>query len=156
MSRMFALGWLLLCGLITGRSHSQDQADPAAAARVETERRGYWVAPGSRLVWAASDNGFGVTASQAAYYCRALTTGGHNDWVLPTIDELHGLFGGPADQNGHHIAAPIKLTGWVWSSTPGKEFGEQWALDFGDGSRASAVMGDSGLNRALCVRHVKE
>jgi hypothetical protein len=36
----------------------------------------------------------------------------------------------------------------------GKEPGEQWSLDFGDGARASVVTGDSGLNRALCVRRL--
>jgi hypothetical protein len=93
-----------------------------------------------------------VTYSQAAYYCKTLILGGHQDWTLPAIDDLQKQFGGPANASGFHIAGPIKLTGWEWSSSPGKEPGEEWALDFGDGGRASVVMGDSGLNRALCVR----
>ena len=91
---------------------------------------------------------------QAVYYCQALTLAGHKDWTLPSIDDLHKLFGGPANANGFHIVAPIKLSGWTWSSSPGKEPGEEWALDFGDGGRASVVMGDSGFNRALCVRRL--
>lgn len=113
---------------------------------------GTWTDSATKLTWAATDNGSGVTYSQGAYFCRTLTLGGHSDWSLATIEQLHQLFGGPANDSGHHILAPIKLTGWQWSSSPGKEQGEEWALDFGDGQKASVVMGDSGLNRALCVR----
>ena len=64
---------------------------------------------------------------------------------------LQQLVGSTANASGYRITGPIKLTGWQWSSTPGVEKGEGWALDFGDGGRASVVAGDSGLNRALCV-----
>ena len=124
-------------------------------ARSQGTGRGYWIDPASQLMWTAADNGVGVSASQAASYCRNLTLAGYTDWTLPTIDELHGVFGGTADAGGHHIQGPIKLTGWQWSRSPGQEPGEQWALDFGDGARASVVTGDSGLNRALCVRPVR-
>ena len=115
-------------------------------------QQGYWTDPKTQLTWAAADNGSGVTQSQAAYYCRQLTLGNHPDWTLPTIDELHTLFGGDANEHGHHIRGPITLTGWQWSSSEGTAPGEAWALDFGDGGQASVVTGDSGLNRALCVR----
>ncbi len=123
--------------------------EPGASAGGESKT---WTDPATTLTWAASDNGVGVTYSQAVYYCRTLTLAGHNDWMLASIEDLHRLFGGPANENGHHVLAPIKLTGWQWSSSPGKERGEEWSLDFGDGQKASVVMGDSGLNRALCVR----
>ena len=132
----------------------QDLAIPlrSAVSRAEAQQRGYWTDPETKLMWPTADNGSGVTWSQASYYCRSLALAGHQDWTLPSIDDLHRLFGGPANQNGFHITAPIKLTGWEWSSSEGKEPGEQWSLDFGDGARASVVGGDSGLNRALCVR----
>lgn len=110
-----------------------------------------WTDPSLSLVWTVTDSGSPVTFSQASYYCSHLDLNGHKDWRLPTIDELQTMFGGPANASGHHILGPLKLTGWQWSSTLGKEKGEAWALDFGDGGRASVVMGDSGLNRALCV-----
>jgi hypothetical protein len=125
----------------------------AAVARAEAQARGYWIDPDTKLMWATADNGSGVTSSQANYYCRALALGGYKDWMLPSIDDLHRLFSGPANPAGYHITAPIRLTGWEWSLSAGKDFGEQWALDFGDGGRASVVTGDSGLNRALCVRN---
>ena|SRR5579871_2137754 len=124
----------------------------APGQAVEIQLRGYWKDPQTGLLWATSDNGSAVTLSQAAYYCQHLAVGGVTNWSLPSIDELRALFGGAANQGGFHLLAPIKLTGWEWSSSPGKEAGEQWALDFGDGARASVVKGDSGLNRALCVR----
>jgi hypothetical protein len=124
---------------------AQDAATP--------RRDASWVDKETGLEWATADNAFGVTWTQASNYCRALTLGGHKNWTLPAIDELQGLFGGPPDQNGHHVKGPIAITGWAWSLSPGRESGEEWALDFGDGGRASVVMGDSGLNRALCVRH---
>jgi hypothetical protein len=107
-------------------------------------------------MWAASDNGSGVTQAQAEYYCRTLTLGGYKDWTLPAIDDLYHLFGGEANQSGYHISPPFQLTGWEWSASPGTSPGEQWALDFGDGGRASVVTGDSGLNRALCVRRTRQ
>ena len=122
---------------------------PAAHAQ------GAWTDAKTRLTWTAADNGYGVTAIQAANYCRKLTAGGFTDWSLPSIEELQSLFGGPANSSGHRILAPIRLTGWQWSSTPGQHPGQNWALDFGDGARASVVSGDSGLNRALCVRRPK-
>jgi hypothetical protein len=111
-----------------------------------------WTDPATHLTWTAADNGSGVTFSQAEYYCGHLTLGGHTDWELPAVEDLRTLFGGAANDHGYHVVGPIRLTGWQWSSSPGKHAGENWAIDFGDGGRASVVTGDSGLNRALCVR----
>lgn len=124
----------------------------AAVSATGGPDRGYWAQPGTRLTWAAADNGYGVSFSQAEYYCAQLDLGGYRDWTLPVIEDLAALFGGPANEHGYHIPGPLTLTGWAWSSSPGKAQGERWALDFGDGARASVMTGDSGLNRALCVR----
>jgi hypothetical protein len=122
-----------------------------ALAQTKTE---VWQDPASGKVWATADNGSGVSWSQAGYYCSALSLGAFRDWRLPSIDELQQLVGSTANASGYRITGPIKLTGWQWSSSPGAERGEAWAIDFGDGGRASVVMGDSGLNRALCVREM--
>lgn len=121
-----------------------------------THKPDYWTDPKTKLMWTAADNSAGLSQEQAVYYCRALRLGGFKDWRLPDIDQLQHLFGGPVDGSGHHIVGPITLTGWVWSATPGKDTGEAWTLDFGDGGRASVVTGDSGLNRALCVRRSRK
>jgi hypothetical protein len=113
---------------------------------------GFWVDNSTRLMWTAADNGAGLSWSQASRYCRELRTGGFSDWKLPAIDDLQTLFERAPSSGGYHIRGPIKLTGWQWSATPGTQKGEGWVLDFGDGGRASVAAGDSGLNRALCVR----
>jgi Protein of unknown function (DUF1566) len=120
------------------------------------EDRRYWIDPETRQMWTSADNGSGISWSQAARYCHESRLGGFKDWALPSIDDLQGIFGGAANQSGYHVKGPLKLTGWQWSSTPGKQEGEGWALDFGDGGRASVAAGDSGLNRALCVRRAPE
>lgn len=114
-----------------------------------------WTDPDTHLMWTAADNGSGVSWLQAQRYCRDLRVGGFHNWKLPTIDELQALVGPSTGETTYRIKAPIKLSGWQWSSTPGKQDGEGWALDFGDGGRASVAAGDSGLNRALCVRHAE-
>lgn len=124
----------------------------AFALGIEVRKLGYWVDERTRLTWAANDNGFGVTVSQAHSYCRHLRLAGKADWRLPQIDELQTIFGGTADERGFRLVAPLRISGWAWSATQGNEEAENWALDFGDGARASVVAGDAGLNRALCVR----
>ena len=124
----------------------------AAGQDAKTENRSYWVDSDSQLMWAAADNGSGISWGQAKRYCRESSLGGFRDWTLPSIDDLQKLFGGPGNGSGYHVKGRIQLTGWQWSSTAGQQEGEGWALDFGDGGRASVAAGDSGLNRALCVR----
>jgi hypothetical protein len=116
---------------------------------------GLWQDPATGKIWSAADNGSGVSWSQAARYCGELTLGGFHDWKLPSIDDLQEIVSPAANANGYRITGPVKLTGWAWSSSPGIERGEAWALDFGDGGRASVVAGDSGLNRALCLRSAR-
>ncbi len=111
-----------------------------------------WTDTSTKLIWTAADNGSGLSWSQAQRYCRDLNLSGSKNWKLPSIEELQGVFDSASSQNGYHIKGPIRLTGWQWSATPGLQAGEGWAFDFGDGGRASVAAGDSGLNRALCVR----
>jgi len=116
------------------------------------EKADIWTDPETHLTWTAADNGSGLSWIQAQRYCRSLTLAGFKDWTLPSIDELQALVSGGTSQSTYRLKAPMKLTGWQWSSTPGVRDGEGWTLDFGDGGRASVAGGDSGLNRALCVR----
>jgi hypothetical protein len=115
-----------------------------------------WTDQSTGLTWTTADKGSGVSWHQAQRYCSELRTGGHADWKLPTIDELQSIFGGAENDSGRHVRGPIKISGWEWSSTPGQQEGEGWAFDFGDGGRASVAAGDSGLNRALCVRSPRQ
>src|SRR5207302_1522923 len=99
----------------------------AVVQRAEMDRLGYWIDPKTRLMWAAADNGSAVSWHQAGNYCRALILGGYHHWTLPSIDDLQGIFGGSSNDRGYRVVSPLKLTGWEWSSSPGKEPGEGWA-----------------------------
>jgi hypothetical protein len=82
--------WVTVIAL---RTDTQELAIPLRAytERAAVQQRGYWLDPQTQFLWPAADNGFGVSAAQAAYYCRALKLGGYTDWVLPTIDELRQI-----------------------------------------------------------------
>jgi hypothetical protein len=137
--------WVKTIALTTADTHQEVTISLGAAL-------GYWIDPATKLMWTAVDNGSGLSWSQAVRYCRELTLAGYKDWTLPSIDDLQEVSESAANDNGYRIRGPIKLSGWQWSATPGKQAGEGWALDFGDGGRASVPAGDSGLNRALCLR----
>ncbi len=123
-----------------------------AAASAQTNAPPYWTDPQTHLIWAAADNGSGISRLQAERFCRASTLGNYRDWRLPAIEELQGIYGGTQSETGRRVRGPITLSGWEWSSSAGEQPGEAWAFDFADGGRASVAGGDSGLNRALCVR----
>jgi hypothetical protein len=127
-----------------------------AALCQAADKAGTWIDANTHLMWTSADNGSGVSLKQAERYCRGLKLAGFSDWTQPSIEDLQGIVGEARSQSAYRVKGPIKLTGWQWSSTPGKQDGEGWAMDFGDGGRASVAAGDSGLNRALCIRHVSE
>jgi hypothetical protein len=132
---MFRLATLFVClNVFAGKPHD------------------YWIDPSTSLMWTAADNGSGLSWGQARRYCSELRQDGFKDWALPGIEQLQDLFTSSTDSGGFHVKGPLKLSGWQWSSSPGQQPGEGWAFDFGDGGRASVAAGDSGLNRALCVR----
>ena len=70
------------------------------------------------LMWAAGDNGADITLVDAQAYCENYTSGGHDDWRLPTQDELATLFDLEAYEiSGYSIIGNIKLTGCCpWAS----------------------------------------
>lgn len=62
------------------------------------------------LMWASRDNGSDITWHDGKAYCENFRGGGYDDWRMPTLDELEGLYNA---KNHHHL---IHRTGWVWSS----------------------------------------
>ena len=132
----------------------------------ETQVRGYWIDPSTRLMWAAKDNGRDVNWHKAINYCRDLRLAGYSDWRLATLGELEGIYDQNANAPGRdgqgastwHVRGKLFLTGDQWSSTRlvddrGHPSGYAWRFDFNDGRPFD---GD-GLSfhtnkRALCVR----
>ncbi len=84
--------------------------------------------------------------SGAAYYCDNLTEGGHNDWFLPSKDELNKLYinkdviGSFADD----------ADDCYWSSSE-YDAGFAWYQDFSNGSQDHAHKYSTGWVRAVRV-----
>lgn len=95
----------------------------------DTQARGYWVDPGTRLMWAARDNGRDVSWKKAIKYCRDLQLAGYSDWRLATLGELESVYDKDASAPGlkgtsgrgsaatWHVEGNLFLTGNQWSSS---------------------------------------
>jgi hypothetical protein len=151
MKKLSALTLLVLCGAV-GRAG-------------DTKPGAVWVDPATGLAWTGHDNGSNVDWNEAKSYCRALNLGAHQDWRLPTIDELHAIFDASASDTLIFNTVPYKyrikggliLTGFTyWSVTQEpSEPAAAWLFDFidgMDGTRISSRVGDRSNTRALCVR----
>lgn len=138
--------------------------------RQETQTRGYWTDPSTKLMWAEKDNGKDVTWRKAMHYCRDLRLAGYSDWRLANIGELQAIFDestnapGLAGPSGNHRAATwhvkgsLFLTGNQWSSTRryddrGRPVGYAFRFDFNEGRQFGGdELSFSTNKRALCVR----
>jgi hypothetical protein len=128
-----------------------------------------WTDPATELMWTGKDNGTDVDWDQASAYCSNLQLAGHNDWRLPTIEELEGIddpsISLPAVVDygviNVHVKGNLKLSGWHWSSTqgdaPGKPWQVAWDFHFGNEKPGNGFpLGFSYSMRALCVRRSGE
>ena len=78
----------------------------------------------TNLMWADKDNGKLIPWPYAETYCENYRGGGYDDWRLPTLDELDGLYDvtkaypSDCDEGANvHITELIRLRcGYVWSS----------------------------------------
>jgi len=116
------------------------------------------------LEWARSTNGENIKWPEAVEYCDTLELDGHDDWRLPSLEELESLYE-PDAVGGEGIRAPFAIGDCcLWSgeslvdrpAEDGDEIGGEpgmyhWGLMFDGGLRYYAVhIFDDG--RALCVR----
>jgi hypothetical protein len=57
----------------------------------------------------------------APYYCTRFTRNGYSDWFLPSIDELHLLFGAETNiggfQGGYYWSSSVAARFYVWAET---------------------------------------
>ena len=96
--------------------------------------------------------GFGSAAHPAAYYAKALTTGGYNTWYLPAKDELNTLY-------SNKSAVPFATAnGFItsyghWTSTEFNSVGA-WTQHMGFGNQGANL--NPGKNNSLSfVRAVR-
>ena len=93
----------------------------------------------------------GQTWDEALAFCEALEFGGHDDWRLPSTDELASL----VDYSGASpaidaTAFPGTPASWFWSSNRAADgSGNTWGVRFDRGSVVN-VLGTVGYTR--CIR----
>jgi hypothetical protein len=154
----------------------QAQAQEKERLARETQARGYWIDPSTKLMWAGTDNGKDVTWGQARKYCRDLRLAGYSDWRLATLDELETLVdrstnapervgnteyvliavGGDRDVRGS-----VHLTGDSWSGNReldrfGHPYGPGWFFDFRTSKPSYDLQLLRNTKRVLCVRRSGE
>jgi hypothetical protein len=70
----------------------------------------------TKLMWGAKDEGV-LNFRGAKKYCNNLRLAGHDNWRLPTINELKTLFDPKkGNLNKGFITPLITVNGWIWSS----------------------------------------
>jgi hypothetical protein len=119
------------------------------------------------LMWARTDNMGHIDWHNAKLYCDNIILSKHNDWRMPTIEELMTLFDNFQEDHeticGHHVksAPQIELScGFVWSSetqsVPGSFPISALVYNYSKGYQYSARMTQYRGYRALPVRNVGE
>ena len=162
---------LLALGAIIASAQSTTEDQNSAP---QTQARGYWIDSSTKLMWPAKESDKAVTWHSARSYCGNLRLAGHNDWRLPTLDELSSLVNKSAAppervgdttvfsiNRGRHVRGGILLTGDAWSSNRIKD---RFEHDYGDGSFFDFIHGKPShdlpyfrnVKYALCVRRSED
>ena len=121
----------------------------------------------TNLMWAQTDNMGHISWHDAKLYCDYIILSDHNDWRMPTVEELATLFDDSLDGYeticGHNIksAPQVELScGFVWSSdildVAGGYLVSAMAYNYAKGYQYSARMSQYRGYRALPVRSVGE
>jgi hypothetical protein len=120
---------------------------------------GTWIDPATGLIWTLKDNRSDVNWQQATEYCRDLRLAGHDDWRLPMVEELQGIYDPGVNVSGRccggtqvsmQVKGDLSLSGWQWSSAQRTPYGTPFS--FYNGGRYTNLLSDSDGGRALCVR----
>lgn len=131
---------------------AQSQRD--AEIRAQNQPLGTWWDDQTGLLWTPNDNGSAFSWEQAQSYCGSLTLGGSDNWRLPSISELTGLFGGVSSRR-FRTRGDVELTErLVWSGDLNADAPSgAWAFSFSSAEQHWTNRGGSAQSRALCVRH---
>ena len=115
------------------------------------------------LMWAARDDGKGLTEEDAKVYCENYNGGGHTDWRMPTIGELAGLSGTGRDERksrccplcpGFNVSTCFELSCCsMWSSEAYKS--KVFDFDFCFASKGIGEKSDKEDLRVIPVRFHK-
>jgi hypothetical protein len=155
---------IVLMSLVISAAVAQS-APQGQEATQETQARGFWTDPSTKLTWAAKDSGKGLSYKGAVKYCRGLRLAGFSDWRLATLAELQGIYdktanapglSGPhgKDPNQFHVKGNLFLTGDPWAyGLWGKNYGTENVFSFNNGRSNDHSSGFWSVSEpALCVR----
>jgi hypothetical protein len=113
----------LAATLCLAASCSTDNGVPGQAPAPSTEA--VWCNPGTGLCWqtpqkdAYNADDLGVVPAEAAAYCGQLILDGHDDWRLPTIDELRTLVAGSPETESGGTCGVVPGSSTADGRTPG-------------------------------------
>ena len=117
------------------------------------------------LQWSQKDNGADVDFNGAKKYCEDLTLAGHDDWRLPTLEELKGLYdekvASPPTYQYRGKAYPLRVdpafqltAPGIWSSSLRYQNRPvAWSFFFSSGRELETMPNAKNYQRALCVRN---
>jgi hypothetical protein len=110
------------------------------------------------LEWTRRDDGGGGLEWHAAdAYCRSLPVDAGRSWRLPAIEELRGLYGGPAstpcgDETCAIDPAFTLKSPYVWTASAPFGPNARTYLDFRFGTELTPSLSPRLLRSVLCVR----
>jgi hypothetical protein len=116
------------------------------------------------LEWSQKDNGADIDFKGAKAFCDDLDLAGHDDWRLPTLEELKGLYDENVTSPPTYLYRgkpyPLRMdpafaltAPGIWSSTMRYERGSvAWSFFFSSGRELSTTPNQTNYQRALCVR----
>lgn len=112
------------------------------------------------LMWAAEDNGKGISWHDAKKYCNDYKAGGYKDWRLPSLDELSELYDKSKSypmecRKGYnvHLTQLIHISCWeVWSSEIKEDGSLAFSFNFYTGDWLWGPLAHSDEGRVLPVR----
>jgi hypothetical protein len=115
---------------------------------------------GTKLMWAAKDNGDDINWQDAKNYCERYRGGGYTDWRMPTRDELAGLYNANKTQRNKAAQNPLHLTKLIYLTsccpwTSETRDSNAAFFDFNDGTVWWFLTSSPRINRALPVRSAK-
>ena len=120
--------------LVTFITVKHSLADEGASSHFVFNNDGTILDTRTNLSWAAKDNGKDIDWADAKVYCQFYNGGDHNDWRMPTKDELKGIFDRLIfGNNGFHFETNDDLTKQL------VEFVEKGDLILFKGSRGMAL-----------------
>ena len=116
------------------------------------------------LLWSQKDNGGDVDFAGAKKFCEDMTLAGHDDWRLPSLEELKGIYdekvASPPTYLYRGKPYPLRMdpsfqltAPGIWSSSMRYENrGVAYSFFFSSGRELVTAPNATNYQRAICVR----